>query len=41
MNDRHLCWPPNFFFGPAVAPYFFILESTLAITPEPIGLESQ
>ena len=23
MQDRHLCWPPYFFLGPAVVPYFF------------------
>jgi len=23
MQDRHLCWPPYFFRGPAMAPYFF------------------
>jgi len=23
MQDRHLCWPPYFFLGPAVAPPLF------------------
>jgi len=29
MKERHLCWPPYFFHGPAVPPTFFILESPL------------
>jgi len=28
MQDRHLCWPPYFFLGPAVAPHF--LNSRIA-----------
>jgi len=23
MQDRHLCWPPTCFLGPAVPPNFF------------------
>jgi len=23
MQDRHLCWPPYLFLGPAVPPHFF------------------
>jgi len=23
MQERHLCWPPTFFLGPAVLPQFF------------------
>jgi len=22
MQDKHLCWPPYFFLGPAVPPFF-------------------
>jgi len=30
MQDRHLCWLPYFFLGPAVhPPTFFIIESPL------------
>jgi len=28
MQERHLCWPPYFFLGPAVAPHF--LNSRIA-----------
>jgi len=31
MQERHLCWRPYFFLGPAVAPTFFILESPLSV----------
>jgi len=31
MLERHLCWPPHFFLGPAVPPSFFILESPLGL----------
>jgi len=30
MQDKHLCWPPYFFLGPAVGPYF--LSSRIATT---------
>jgi len=29
MQDKHLCWPPYFFLGSAVAPHFLSLESPL------------
>jgi len=28
MQDSHLCCPPYFFLGPAVAPHFFISRIT-------------
>jgi len=33
MQDRHLCFPPYFYLGPAVAPTYIILESPLQIWP--------
>jgi len=31
MQDRHLCWPPYSFLGPAVPPTFLIFESPLPV----------
>jgi len=31
MQNRHLCWPPYFFLGPAKPPHFF--NSRIATAP--------
>jgi len=32
MQDRHLCWTPYFFLGPAVTHHFLDLETLLLIS---------
>jgi len=34
MQNRHLCWPPYFFLGPAVPPHFF--NSRIATDGHPL-----
>jgi len=41
MQGRHLCWPPYFFLGPAVAPHFFNSRTATAHTVQESGSQLQ
>jgi len=37
MKDRHLCWPPYFFLGPAMVPPLFSCRIATAKAPRGDG----
>jgi len=36
MQERHLCWPPTFFLGPAVLPLFHSRIATVTPVSHPL-----